>query len=99
MIGPGVTIGRGAVIRDSIIMRDSTIGEGCMVYKSIVAENCELGENVSLGVGEFAPSKLDPKVYAFDLVTIGENSYNSQCEGGQEHCDFRRNRRGGLSRR
>ena len=75
VIGPGVTIGRGAVIRDSIIMRDSTIGEGCMVYKSIVAENCELGENVSLGVGEFAPSKLDPKVYAFDLVTIGENSY------------------------
>ena len=25
-------------------------------------------------VGEYAESKLNPKVYAFDLVTIGENS-------------------------
>ena len=27
-----------------------------------------------LGVGEYAPSKYDPKVYQFDLVTIGEHS-------------------------
>ena len=26
------------------------------------------------GVGEYAPSTYDPKVYQFDLVTIGENS-------------------------
>ena len=26
------------------------------------------------GIGEYAPSTYDPKVYQFDLVTIGENS-------------------------
>ena len=33
-----------------------------------------VGEGSELGVGEYAPSKYDPKVYQFDLVTIGEHS-------------------------
>ena len=33
-----------------------------------------VGECAELGVGEYAPSKYDPKVYQLDLVTIGENS-------------------------
>ncbi len=75
VIGPGVVVGEGTVVRDSIIMQGTTIGKGAQVYKAIIAENVEIGDNVALGVGEYAPSKYDPKVYAFDLVTIGENSY------------------------
>ena len=75
VIGPGVVVGEGAVVRDSIIMQGTTIGKGVQVYKAIIAENVEISDNVVLGVGEYAPSKYDPKVYAFDLVTIGENSY------------------------
>ena len=33
-----------------------------------------IGANAQIGVGEYAPSKYDPKVYQFDLVTIGERS-------------------------
>lgn len=75
VIGPGVVIGEGTVVRDSIIMQGTTIGKGTQVNKAIIAENVEIGDNAVLGVGEFAPSKYDPKVYAFDLVTVGENSY------------------------
>ena len=75
VIGCGVTIEEGAIVRDSIIMKDSVIRKGCQINKTIIAENVEIGENVLTGVGEFAESKLDKKVYAFDLVTIGENSY------------------------
>ncbi len=75
VIGPGVVVGEGTVVRDSIIMQGTTIGKGAQVYKAIIAENVEISDNVVLGVGEYAPSKYDPKVYAFDLVTIGENSY------------------------
>lgn len=75
VVGCGVTIEEGVVIRDSIIMRDTVIRRGCQINKTIIAENVEIGENVVTGIGEFAESKLDPKVYAFDLVTIGENSY------------------------
>ena len=75
VIGVGVKIGKGAVVRDSILMSGVVIGDGTIVDKAIIADNVEVGANVHLGVGEFAPSKLNPKVYAFDLVTIGEDSY------------------------
>lgn len=75
VIGAGVTIEEGAVIKDSIIMKDSLICKGAKLNKAIVAEQVKIDENVEIGVGEMAPSKLDKKVYAFDLVTIGEKTY------------------------
>ena len=74
VIGAGVTIGKGAVVRDSIIMKDVVIGEGAVLDKAIVAEDTVIGAGAQLGVGEYAPSTYNPKVYAFDLVTIGEHS-------------------------
>lgn len=74
VIGAGVVIKSGAVVEDSIIMRECTIGENTTIRKAIIAENVIVGADCELGKGEFAPSKYDPKVYQFDLVTIGENS-------------------------
>ncbi|MBR1391453.1 MAG: glucose-1-phosphate adenylyltransferase [Lachnospiraceae bacterium] len=74
VIGSGVSIGKGAVVRDSIVMKDVQIGEHTIIDKSIVGDKTEIGKNCRLGVGDYAPSTLNPKVYAFDLVTIGENS-------------------------
>lgn len=74
VIGAGVVIEKDAVVRDSIIMRGSVVGKGSKITKAIVAEDVTIGAGVELGVGEFAPSKYDPKVYQSDLVTIGEHS-------------------------
>ena len=74
VIGAGVTIEPGAEVHDSIIMRDCHIKAGAKINKAIVAEDTTVGEGSELGVGEYAPSKYDPKVYQFDLVTIGEHS-------------------------
>ena len=74
VIGSGVTIGEGTVVRDSIIMKDVSIGKGCVIDKSIIAENCEIGDNVTFGMGSDVPNKLKPAVYSFGLVTVGENS-------------------------
>ena len=74
VLGAGVTIEPGAEVHDSIIMRDCHIKAGAKVNKAIVAEDTTVGEGSELGVGEYAPSKYDPKVYQFDLVTIGEHS-------------------------
>ncbi|MBQ2401723.1 MAG: glucose-1-phosphate adenylyltransferase, partial [Lachnospiraceae bacterium] len=74
VIGEGVTIEKGAVVRDSIIMQDTVIGAGAIVEKAIIAEDVKIGANAHLGVGEYADSKFDPKVYQFDLVTVGEHS-------------------------
>ena len=74
VIGSGVTIEEGTVVRDSIIMKDVTIGKGCVMDKSIIAEKCKIGDNVTLGIGSDVPNKLKPAIYSFGLVTIGENS-------------------------
>ena len=75
VIGANVRIGKGSVVRDSIIMANTTIGENVIIDKSIVAENTEIADRVVLGEGEEAPSKLNESIYAFGLVTVGENSY------------------------
>lgn len=74
VIGANVRIGKGSVVRDSIIMKDTVIGDGVTIDKSIVAENCTIGDGVVLGVGDEAPNKLNASVYSFGLVTIGEDS-------------------------
>ena len=75
VIGSGVTIGKGTVVRDSIIMKNTRIGENCTVDKAIIAEETEISDGVVLGVGADIPNKVQPKIYSFGLVTIGENSY------------------------
>ena len=62
------------MVHDSIIMQGTVIGAGAKVTKAIVAEDVKVGANAELGVGEYAPSTYNPKVYQFDLVTIGEHS-------------------------
>ena len=74
VIGTGVSIGKGTVIRDSIIMKECRIGDGVTIDHSIIGEYSKIGDNTHIGVGEYAESQYDPKVYAFDLVTIGEHS-------------------------
>ena len=45
----GVTVGKGAVVHDSIIMPGSVIKAGAVVEYSIVAENVVVGENAQVG--------------------------------------------------
>ncbi|MCI6868347.1 MAG: glucose-1-phosphate adenylyltransferase [Lachnospiraceae bacterium] len=74
IIGCGVVIEEGAVVRDSIIMQNTVIKAGAVINKSIVAENAVIGERAQLGVGEEVPNKVKPAVYAFGLAVIGENA-------------------------
>ena len=61
VIGAGVTIGKGSIVRDSIIMQG--------------VEGTEIGNECTLGIGSELPNKLKPSIYSFGLVTIGENSW------------------------
>lgn len=74
VIGCGVTIGAGTVIRDSIVMNQTRIGENCELYKAVIAENVEIQDNVKLGIGDAVPNETDPGIYDHDLVTVGEKS-------------------------
>ena len=49
VIGGSVTVGKGSVVRDSIIMQGVTIGENCVIEKAIIAEDTVIGNDVSIG--------------------------------------------------
>ena len=44
VLGGGVTIGKGSIVRDSILMRDVVIGDNCVIDKAIIAEGTEIGK-------------------------------------------------------
>ena len=74
VIGCGVTIGAGAIVRDSIIMNETKIGSNCEIYKAIIAENVLIEDNVKIGVGEEAEHETDPHIYNHGIVAVGEKS-------------------------
>jgi glucose-1-phosphate adenylyltransferase len=74
VIGTGVTIEAGAVVRDSIIMKGTVIGEGALINKTILAEGVIVGSGAQLGVGEEIPNKTAPHIYSFGLVTVAEDT-------------------------
>ena len=74
VIGCGVTIGKGTIVRDSIIMNKTEIGDGCELNKAIIAEEVRVGNNVKLGVGEEAENETAPHIYNQGIVTIGEKT-------------------------
>ena len=78
VIGCGVTVGEGTVIRDSIIMNETQIGSHCELHKAIVAENTMIEDDVKLGVGEEAENETDPHIYNSGIVAGGEKSFIPQ---------------------
>ena len=74
VLGGSVTVGKGSVVRDSIIMQGVTIGENCVIDKAIIAEDTVIGDNAVIGVGSEVPNKMKPNIYSGGLATIGENS-------------------------
>ena len=74
VIGCGVTIGAGTIVRDSIIMNETNIGSNCEIYKAIIAENVLIGDDVKIGVGEEAEHETDAHIYNHGIVAVGEKS-------------------------
>ena len=44
------------------------------INRAVIAQNSVIGDQAVLGVGEDAPNEYNRSVYAFGLVTVGENS-------------------------
>ena len=69
---PGVRVGRGAEIRNSIIMSDAVIEAGARVDGAIVDKYVRVGEGASLGGGErSAETRLD---WLGGLVLVGKDA-------------------------
>jgi ADP-glucose pyrophosphorylase len=68
-----VKIGKGSVVKDSIIFADTTIGEGCHIARSILDENVLVEANVTIGGDEkIAVVAADVKLGTGITIDAGE---------------------------
>ena len=52
VLSPGVRVGRGAVVRDSILLHDCVVGEGAVVDLAILDKRVRVGGGAVVGAGE-----------------------------------------------
>ena len=75
VLSPGVYVGPGALVRDSIIMTDSRIEAGAVVVRCIldkevvVAQGCTVGSETDVAVNETFPDTINT-----GLTLIGKNT-------------------------
>lgn len=79
-----VTVEKGAIVRDSIIMPGSVVKSGAVVKYSIVAENTIIEENATIGK---RPEEVDMETWGITVIgsniKIGKNS----CIGANQMID------------
>ena len=68
---PGVTIGRGTTVRDSIIMQESDIGKACTIDRAIIDEEVTCEDGVVIG-GDKKITVVGTGVYATKNSVIAE---------------------------
>ena len=64
VLSPGVIVGKGTVIKNSVILNDVKIGENCYIENTIIDKDTVVGHNSKIGVGDdYTPNKDNPKVF------------------------------------
>ena len=74
VIFPGVHVGAGAVVEDSIVLHDSRILPGAHVSRAIVDKGVRIGENAIVGVGEIRPHRQHPRDLHSGLCLVGKGA-------------------------
>ena len=73
VLSPGVYVGRGAVVRDSIILTDTVIENGAIVDRAIVDKQCIIRQNAHVGYGvDYSPNPVGDLTSGISLV--GKNA-------------------------
>ncbi len=72
---PGVRIGRGARVRDSIVMQDTLVGEECGLEYAIIDKQCHLGPGAVIGAGAAAtPNRMFPSHLDCGISVVGKGA-------------------------
>jgi len=75
VLSPGVQIERGAVVRDSVIMNDTTITAGALVDRCVLDKEIEIGANARVGVGDdTTPNQLEPANINTGITIVGKRA-------------------------
>ncbi len=68
----GVKVGKGSVIKNSVVMTSASIGENCYIENAIIGEHTLVGNDVKIGIGEEVENEEFPHIYNHGITVIGE---------------------------
>ena len=75
VIFPGVYIAEGAVVKDSIIMNNTSIGANCIIDRAILDKDVVIKRDSHIGWGDdFRINRLSPKILNSGLTLIGKGT-------------------------
>jgi glucose-1-phosphate adenylyltransferase len=75
ILSPGVRIGPGAVVRESIVMFDTQVGAGAVVDRAIIDKECVIGDHARVGDGRvLRPNRSEPERLFSGLTLVGKQA-------------------------
>lgn len=73
ILGPGVVVAPGAVVRDAIIMPHTVVGPGAQIEHCVIDKHAHIGADVRLGAGDTATPNPDlPPHLNVGLTVVGK---------------------------
>jgi len=72
ILSPGVTVERGAVVRDSVIFNGCRIESGAVLDRVILDKRVRVGAGARLGEGEPVPNARHPHVLSCGVTVVGK---------------------------
>ena len=73
VLSPGVIVGEGSIVRNSVILNDVKIGKNCKIEDTIIDKDTVIGDNSIIGTGDKSiVNKDNPKVLSSGLNVIGK---------------------------
>ncbi|MBV9174233.1 MAG: glucose-1-phosphate adenylyltransferase [Chloroflexi bacterium] len=75
VLSPGVFVGEGALVRDSILFTDCIVGPGSVVDRAILDKSVVVGANVHLGNGtDTRPNRTQPRNLQTGITVVGKGA-------------------------
>jgi len=76
VLSPGVRVGAGAIVRDSVIMNDTVVGAGAVVDRCVLDKEIEIGRGAQLGFGDDnTPNQLEPANIDTGITIAGKRAH------------------------
>jgi len=75
VLSPGVHVERGAVVRDSVIMNDTTIRAGALIDRCVLDKEIEIGADTYVGIGDASTlNQLEPANLNTGITIVGKRA-------------------------
>jgi glucose-1-phosphate adenylyltransferase len=76
VLSPGVRVGAGAQVRDSIVMFDAVIEPGAQLDRAIIDKEAVIGAGARIGVGDDGtPNRDEPERLNAGLTLVGKRAH------------------------